>query len=192
MNAIQLKIQLRHIRPPIWRRGVVPESATLGDLHVVIQIAMGWENGHMHCFRIGPHSLTSSAMAGPGDDLRMRNADRVRLAEIAAPRRNSVYEYDFGDGSEHEIIIEKMLPADPNAKYPRCLGGVRACPPEDCGGYPGYADLRQALKTECPTEEQRDLLAWLGDRYDPEFFDVKAVNLSRAASVRHAARRRRT
>ena len=174
-KAIQIKVQLRYIRPPIWRRVVLPDNATLGDLHAVIQTAMGWYNCHMHSFRIGGVYHTSRS-ASQMEDMDMENEERVPLAEVVTrAKQKFIYEYDFGDSWEHEIIAEKFLPLDPAAKYPVCLGGSRACPPEDCGSFPGYMDILKALNTKTPTEEQAELLEWVGEGYDPEIFDLDAV-----------------
>ena len=175
-QAIQFKVQLRYIRPPIWRRVVLPDNATLGDLHAVIQTAMGWFNSHLHAFRIGG---TSYSEPSPYDDedIPMENERHVPLADIVTrTKQKFIYEYDFGDGWEHEIAAEKFLPLDPAAKYPVCLGGARACPPEDCGGVPGYMDILNVLKVKKPNEEQEALLEWVGDAYDPEHFDLDFVN----------------
>jgi len=82
----------------------------------------------------------------------------------------------LGKDGEHEIGVEKILPIDPQAKYPVCLAGARACPPEDCGSFPGYCDILKALKASDRTQEQEELLEWLGDGYDPARFDLEAVN----------------
>ncbi len=175
-KAIQFKVQLRYVRPPIWRRVVLPDNATLGDLHAVIQTAMGWHNSHMHSFRIGGVNYTSRS-ASQIEDMDMENEERVTLAEVVTrAKQKFIYEYDFGDGWEHEIVAEKFLPLDPAAKYPVCLGGARACPPEDCGSFPGYMDILKALSAKTPTAEQKELLEWVGEGYDPERFDLDAVN----------------
>ncbi len=175
-KAIQFKVQLRYIRPPIWRRVVLPDNATLGDLHGVIQTAMGWYNSHMHSFRIGGVNYTSRS-ASQMEDMDMENEERVPLAEVVTrAKQKFIYEYDFGDSWEHEIVAEKFLPLDPAAKYPACLGGARACPPEDCGSFPGYMDILKALNAKTPTTEQEELLEWVGEGYDPERFDLDAVN----------------
>jgi len=175
-QAIQFKVQLRYIRPPIWRRVVLPDNATLGDLHAVIQTAMGWSNSHMHAFRIGGVNYTSRS-ASQMEDMDMENEERVPLAEVVSrAKQKFIYEYDFGDSWEHEIVAEKFLPLDPAAKYPVCLGGARACPPEDCGSFPGYMDILKALDAKKPTEEQKELIEWVGEGYDPERFDLDAVN----------------
>jgi len=175
-QAIQFKVQLRYIQPPIWRRVVLPDNATLGDLHAVIQAAMGWHNCHMHSFRIGGVYYTSRS-ASQMEDMDMENEERVPLADVVTrAKQKFIYEYDFGDSWEHEIVAEKFLPFDPAAKYPVCLGGARACPPEDCGSFPGYMNILEALKAKKPTEEQEELLEWVGEGYDPERFDLDAVN----------------
>jgi hypothetical protein len=85
------------------------------------------------------------------------------------------YEYDFGDGWEHSIVLEKNFPADPKARYPICLRGARACPPEDCGGVPGYENLLAAICDPAHTD-RKDILEWLGDAFDPEEFELEEVN----------------
>lgn len=175
-KVIQFKVQLRYLRPPIWRRVVLPHNATLGDLHEVIQLTMGWYNCHMHSFRIGGVDYTSRD-ASEMDEMDMENEERVPLADIVTrAKQKFIYEYDFGDSWEHEIVAEKFLPFDPATNTPLCLGGARACPPEDCGGFPGYQDILDALGAKKPTKEQKELLEWVGEEYDPEHFDIDLVN----------------
>jgi len=102
----------------------------------------------------------------------------VRLDQIlSVPGRKIVHEYDFGDGWEHTIVLEKIIAPDPKARYPRCLDGARACPPEDCGGIYGYGDFLEAIKN--PDHEQHEeMLEWIGGEFDPEEFDPEAVNQS--------------
>jgi len=172
-KAIQFKIELKYIRPPIWRRFVVPDNFTLGQLHDVIQVTMGWQNCHMHAFHFGDVRYTSQQAS----DMDMEKEETVFLSRvIKRPKHKFEYEYDFGDSWMHEIIVEKMLPIDPKTKYPACLGGARACPPEDCGSFPGYCDILEALKAPKKSEEQEERLEWLSDDYDPERFDLDAVN----------------
>ena len=175
-KAIQFKVELKYIRPPIWRRLVLPDNFTLGQLHDVIQVAMGWQNCHMHAFRFGDVHYTSQ-QASEMDEMNMENEETVLLGRVVVrAKQKFIYEYDFGDGWEHTLVAEKMLPIDPLAKYPVCLAGARACPPEDCGGIPGYCDTLEALKASKKTEEQKELLEWLGKGYDPESFNLDAVN----------------
>src|SRR5438270_433841 len=133
-NEFQLKITLQYIKPPIWRQVVVPDNLTMGDLHMVIQIAMGWTNSHLHLFRIG---LLEFGMPNEEGMFESSEADEdsVLLRHTIARRGlKFTYEYDFGDSWSHEIRVEKVQPASAPHPRPVCLGGARACPPEDCGG----------------------------------------------------------
>ena len=175
-KAIQFKVALRYIRPPIWRRVVLPDNFTLGRLHDVIQSTMGWYDCHLHAFRFGDVHYTSQDASQMGE-MDMENEETVFLGQVVTrAKQKFMYEYDFGDSWEHEIVVEKMLPFDPQAKYPVCLAGARACPPEDCGSFPGYCGILEALKAPKKTAEQRELLEWLEDGYDPERFDLEVVN----------------
>ena len=175
-KAIQFKVSLQYIRPPIWRRVVLPDNFTLGQLHGVIQVTMGWYNCHMHAFRCGDVHYTSQHASEMGE-MDMENEETVFLGQVVTrAKQKFIYEYDFGDSWEHEVTVEKFLPIDPQAKYPVCLAGAPACPPEDCGSFPGYFDILEALKAPKKTEEQKELLEWLEDGYDPERFDLDAAN----------------
>lgn len=175
-KAIQLKVALRYIRPPIWRRVVLPDNFTLGQLHDVIQVTMGWQNCHLHAFRFGDAHYTSQEVCEM-DEMDMENEETVFLSQVLTrAKQKFMYEYDFGDSWLHEIVLEKMLPIDPQAKYPVCLAGARACPPEDCGSFPGYDDILEAFKAPRKTKEQKAHLAWIGNDYDPERFDLETVN----------------
>jgi hypothetical protein len=191
-QAIQLKMVLQYIRPPIWRRVLVPDHYTLAHVHYVIQIAMGWTNSHLHEFEIdgerygyaGPDEFDGEMESDANDE------SIVFLSRLALkPKRKFSYTYDFGDGWEHDITVEKLLPFDPQASYPVCLGGARACPPEDCGSYPGYESILHALRADPPTQGQKELLEWLGS-YDPERFSVDAVNRCFQPRPRKKAARR--
>lgn len=172
MKIYQLKLTLKHIRPPIWRRLEVPADIKLGKLHQVIQIAMGWNGSHMHAFMAG------KAVYGTPDPEyggRTLNEADVRLREIAGEGEKLNYEYDFGDGWLHEVKVEKVFDADPAIHYPRCTAGKRACPPDDCGGPFGYEELLEALKTPShPDHAER--IDWLGGDFDPEVFELLAIN----------------
>lgn len=172
LNVFQLKITLRYIKPAIWRRVLVKDTSTLGQLHGLIQSVMGWGGGHLHEFRMPPR--------GFGPPLRRfghegEDENKTRLRDILLrPRQVLLYEYDFGDGWLHEILLEKILPAEPGAHYPVCLAGARACPPDDCGGVPGYGQILEALAE--PSEKRHaELLEWCGE-FDPEEFDLESIN----------------
>lgn len=111
------------------------------------------------------------------EDMDTKDEETALLSRVVTrPRQKFIYEYDFGDSWEHEIVVEKMLPIDPQGKYPVCVAGARACPPEDCGSFPGYFAILEALRATKKTQEQKELLEWLEDDYNPEWFDLDAVN----------------
>jgi Plasmid pRiA4b ORF-3-like protein len=171
-NAVQLKITLRNIMPPIWRRVVVPDDFTLGNLHHLIQGVMGWRGGHMHEFRMPPRGfgppLRTFGHEGEDEDATLLREVLVRKGQML------LYEYDFGDGWLHGIQLEKILPLEPGRRYPVCLAGARACPPDDCGGPPGYYQLLEGLQNP-NAKGNKELLEWCGS-WDPESFDVESVN----------------
>jgi Plasmid pRiA4b ORF-3-like protein len=169
----QLKITLRDSKPPIWRRVMVPSNFSLYKLHQVIQMAMGWTNSHLHQFIIDGqyYSIPSAEDWPPVIDER-----RYTLSQIAPyVKRKFVYEYDFGDSWEHAIVVEKILPPETGVKYPVCIKGKRACPPEDVGGVWGYATFLEAIND--PTHEEHDsYLEWIGDEFDSEEFNLDEIN----------------
>ena len=171
----QLKISLVEIEAEIWRRLLVPRGVRLDRLHEIFQVAMGWTNSHLHEFRVGD---TRYGEPDPEfDEGDVRDERSVRLFEVAPGVNDTFrYEYDFGDRWEHLVVIEKILtPEESPADLPVCLAGARACPPEDCGGVPGYENLLEALRD--PEHEEHDaMLEWVGGGFDPEAFDLKRVN----------------
>lgn len=169
----QLKVTLRGIRPPIWRRIEVPGSITLARLHYVLQSVMGWFGGHLHQFVVNGEFFGSSE--NQFDD-EVADEKRFRLHQLPLYKKSKfIYEYDFGDGWEHEILVEGIHEAEPGANYPRCLGGKRKCPPEDVGGPWGYQNFLKAIRDKTHPEHE-DFLDWIGDDFDPEQFDLEAVN----------------
>ena len=188
----QLKVTLQGIRPPIWRRIQVPGFITLNQLHEILQEAMGWENYHLHLFEIGRDRYTAPAMDEDWDDVGEEDEDDTQytLDEVVTrPGQRFRYTYDFGDGWDHAIVVEEILPAEKDVKYPVCLAGKRACPPEDCGGPWGYQDLLEALGN--PKHERHEELSELvGGKFDPEDFKLEKVN-EHLKSVRPSARRRK-
>jgi hypothetical protein len=171
----RLKVTIRDSQPPIWRRIELPSDVTLARLHAVIQIAFGWENAHLWVFetRSGDYGI-------PDPELGYHDAARKRLADVAARTgAKMVYTYDFGDGWDHDILVEEVGAPESRVRYPRCLGGRRAGPPEDCGGAYGYADLVGIL-ADPAHKEHRFMLEWLGlesaDDFDPDTFDIDGIN----------------
>jgi hypothetical protein len=175
-SIYQLKVTLLGIKPPIWRRFHVPGDMNLGKLHQVIQEVMGWEESHMHQFKVGKIYYGTTYPDDFDGMLETRDERKARLNELASrPKAKFIYEYDFGDSWEHEIVVEKILPPGPGVKYPVCVEGARACPPEDCGGTWGYESLLEALQDPNHPEHE-DMREWIGEEFDSERFDVEAVN----------------
>jgi diadenosine tetraphosphate (Ap4A) HIT family hydrolase len=172
----QINVTLRAIHPPIWRLLQVPGRATLHQLHLVLQAALGWENYHLYQFEWA--GVTIAEPDPEVDPLTFPdlNSHQTRLSTIA-PREGTtlVYEYDFGDSWKHDLVVEWLLPAEEGVRYPRCLAGQRACPREDCGGTSGYEDLVEALR-DPGHERHAELRTWAGQAYDPEAFDLAATN----------------
>jgi len=172
----QLKITLKWSDPPISRRVVARADMPLDRLHVLIQIAMGWTNDHLHHFVVGHvfYGVPDPGFAGMGGDT--LNEKRHTLADLApAAKKKFIYEYDFGDSWEHEVKVEKVLPADAAFKHPVCLAGENACPPEDCGGIPGYYNLLEIM-ADPKHPEHAEMKDWLGGELDATSFDLNAVN----------------
>lgn len=173
LPAVELTVRLRDVEPPVWRRIVAPERTTLADLHGILQAAMGWQDAHLWLFELDG----------------VRYGEIENMDDFGDPRAVSVgsiadgtsfrYDYDFGDGWEHDIRVENHR----TAEAPACLDGARACPPEDCGGAPGYEHLLD-VAADPGHPERTELLDWLGGPFDPEAFD--------AAQATARMRRRRT
>ncbi|MFQ5617105.1 MAG: plasmid pRiA4b ORF-3 family protein, partial [Anaerolineales bacterium] len=173
-NIYQLKISLKGAKPPIWRRVLVPANFTLHKLHKVIQAAMGWWDYHLHQFIIFGEYYSNPADDGWGD-LETKNEQRYRLNQIVSGRGFKFeYEYDFGDSWAHVIQVEKILPREKGVRYPVCIKGKRACPPEDVGGIWGYAGYLEAIQ-DPKHPEHDDYLEWRGP-FDPNAFDLDEVN----------------
>jgi len=195
----ELKITLRHSKPPIWRRIAVPSDIPLSDLHVVIQIVMGWTNSHLHQFvvrnprpRPAPQEPRSLDIQARFDRLMMsrdrcwsdpqmeleeaEDETKASLCDLApAVKSKLIYDYDFGDGWDHQIEVVKIGPPAQGIDYPVCLKGKLACPPEDCGGIWGYYEMLEALE-DPKHERHEDFTDWIGDSFDPERFDLDEIN----------------
>jgi len=182
----QIKVTLLRTVPPVWRRLLVPSDITLSNLHDLLQLAMGWTDSHLHEF------LFRGQCYGPtGPERRVAEAideRKVRLNQLLVRvGAKIVYTYDFGDGWEHGIVLEKGLPVDPNMTYPAATGGRGACPPEDCGGIGGFYSLLESLQN--PRHPQHEeLLEWVGEDYDPKKFSIEAINQVLHGRKKRAAR----
>jgi Plasmid pRiA4b ORF-3-like protein len=174
--VLQVKITLADVEDPVvWRRVLVPAAITLDKLHAVIQGAMGWQNYHMHVFRTGEVAYGPD----PEGELGYRDEAKAGLADLADVGERFGYEYDFGDGWEHELLIEASAQAEAGRVYPGCIEGEGACPPEDCGGPGGYAELKAVL-SDPSHQEYDEMRSWAGSQGDGEFdparFDLATAN----------------
>jgi len=179
-KVFQFKITLKDIKPPIWRRIQVPESYTFWDLHVAIQDAMGWTDSHLHHFEMrNPLTGMKEEIGIPDEedmmDIKIRAGWERNIADYFTNDNNRAhYIYDYGDNWEHAIKLDKILDREEGIHYPICIGGARACPPEDCGGVGGYEDFLKAIMD--PNHEEYDeMLEWAGGDFDPEYFNPDDV-----------------
>jgi len=155
----------------------VPATFSLAELHDVIQAAMGWQDCHLHQFLVG--RIYYSGLAPDGSDVgwddEMEDERKVTLGDLVSRKgQKFMYEYDMGDGWEHSILVEKQLEAEEGVRYPVCVTGKRACPPEDCGGVWGYEALLESL-ADAEHPDHEDMVEWAG-QIDPEAFDLDVVN----------------
>ena len=171
-----IKVTLLGTKPPIWRRLLVPASMTLAKLHDILQTAMGWHDCHMHEFRAGERHFGRPDPEDISMGMQVENERNIRLGSVL--RRAGaklIYTYDFGDNWEHAIVLEKLLPLLPDMTSPICIDGSLACPPDDCGGIPGFYELLDALAD--PNHEQhQEMRDWVGGDFDPQAFSVEEVN----------------
>jgi hypothetical protein len=177
-SIYQLKITLKDCRPPIWRRVQVRSNSTLADLHWVIQRSMGWENSHLHSFTIRGVEYGVPMPEFGFDEGELRDEQPVKLSKVISGETfKFFYLYDFGDSWEHEVLVEKVLQADPEISYPICLKARRACPPEDCGGVWGYESFLGAIQDPAHPEHD-EMLEWIGGSFDPEAVNLEEINFS--------------
>ena len=172
-SIYRVKITLRDIRPPIWRRLELNGSTSLYKLHLMIQETFGWFNSHLHQFVVDGEAYGESV---PEADFELSSGRRFKL-EQAAPKVGDkfFYEYDFGDGWLHEIKVEAIEKPQSGVSYPRCTKGKRSGPPEDVGGPWGYEDFLAAIK-DSEHEEHDSYLEWVGGSFDSEAIDLDAIN----------------
>lgn len=175
-RILQLKISLKGITPPIWRRVLVEDSIKFNKLHTIIQGAMGWGNYHLYEF-----DASGLRISEPSEDdyEKIVDSKKIKLSELLKTEKQKIkYTYDFGDDWEHLIVLEKILEKEGSKKYPACIDGKRACPPEDCGGVWGYEELLEIRKDKKHPEYKEKIVDWLGEDFDPEYFDIKETDES--------------
>ncbi|MCP5007743.1 MAG: plasmid pRiA4b ORF-3 family protein [Planctomycetes bacterium] len=179
-QVYQFKVTLKRIKPPIWRRIQVPATYTFWDLHVAIQDSMGWTDTHLHHFEI------LNLATGMKEEVGIPDEDAIENIILAGWKKNishyftsdnnkAEYVYDYGDNWEHEVKLEKILPAVDDIQYPICIAGKRECPPEDCGGPWCYEDFLKAIM-DPKHEMHEELLDWVGGEFDPEYFNKDEID----------------
>ena len=180
-SVYQFRVSLREVEPPVWRLLEVPSRYSLWDLHVAIQDAMGWKDYHLHAFRFQVPGRARPVEVGIPDDDMFPGAEPVlpgwehSIREFfPSPGSDAEYEYDFGDSWMHDVVLEAVVPRLAGQKYPRCVDGERACPPEDCGGPDGY-ELMLGVIADPTHDEYESTRTWLGGRFNPEAFDPAKV-----------------
>lgn len=170
-GSLQIRVELRDVEPAVWRRIAVPDGITMADLALILLTAMGWGNVHLHLFEVGDEIYGSADDEAEDDEI---DESSVIVSDALGRHNRFAFEYDFGDGWEHDVVIEERSPSAVEFAY--CLGGQNACPPEDVGGPGGYEDFLEAIAD--PEEESHErYLEWVGGSFDPFQFDIDAVNV---------------
>lgn len=176
-RIFELEISLLDIKPRIWRRIAVPHDIKLNHLHYIIQIVFGWTDSHLHGFTADDGTIYSQPDPYSGELDGFLDEKKAKLTDLVTGEKESfMYQYDFGDNWIHIAKVTKTYAPAEGVKYPVCLAGKRACPPEDIGGIWGYENLCKALK-DPDNEEYEDILEWMGDDFDPEQFDINEINM---------------
>jgi len=180
----QLKITLMEIEPPIWRRILVPQNITFYKLHKIIQASFGWQDYHLFDFDLGDVVVhIPDPDYAPGElygGKKELNAKRTKIDDLLVERKRCIYTYDFGDNWRHEVVLEKILPAEDGRHYPFCIAGARHRPPEDVGGVGGYQEFLSVIQNP-RHPEYNDYLLWAekdtgGRKFDPEYFYINEAN----------------
>ena len=169
----RLKITLRSVKPPVWRRIEVASDTTLGELSPMLEGVMGWYGGHLHAFDVDGTDYSPPDPDWDSDDL---DENKYRLGDVLPTvGEKMTWDYDFGDGWRHNVVVEAITPAEAGLTYPLCITGRRACPPEDCGGPWRYAAILEALRDPNHPDGE-DLLAMVPPGFDPARFDAEETS----------------
>lgn len=182
-KVVQFKVTLKQTKPPVWRRIQVPGCYSFWDLHCAITDAFGWLDYHLHQFKLLDPKTNEKVKIGiPDDD----GWDEMFGTETLPDWKQKIsrfftkdnaeadYEYDFGDGWHHAVILEAIMPKEADVVYPRCIAGEKACPPEDCGGVWGYERFKKAIQFH-NAKDHDEQLAWAGGWFDPDWFDLSLI-----------------
>lgn len=189
-DIVQLRIELMDIEPLIWRRVHLPADFTLRELHDVIQVVFDWLDYHLHEFEVGDQRYGGQIADDDFGGEPVESDDSVKLGDLVERgTERFVYTYDFGDGWEHLITVEKVLAPQEGADYPVLVDGARQAPPEDCGGPPGFEMFLEAMQDE-GHEEHDELLEWYGEPFHPPDMRLEHVE-ARLEQIRASLRKGR-
>jgi Plasmid pRiA4b ORF-3-like protein len=175
-SIYQLKITIKGCNPPVWRRIQVPDCS-LGELHEILQVVMGWENSHLHQFDVHGECYGPLDDKGADWDEGIMDEEKISISQIAESVRRVrfSYTYDFGDDWQHDVLLERTLDPGPRVAYPRCTAGARACPPEEVGGICGYPEFLAAM-ADPKHPDHSQMKEWIGGKFDAESFRVDKAN----------------
>jgi hypothetical protein len=171
-KVYEFTISLANTTPLVWRKVLAHEFIELPELHMLIQMSMGWEARHLYSFEINKKTYSDGESATEMNNL---DDEGVLLSDALGNTKKFIYTYDFGDHWVHQVEINQELDHDPRMNYPICIGGENACPPEDCGGIGGFEQLKVTLAGK-DSKEKNEMLTWLGGFYSPTTFDPNFVN----------------
>jgi len=187
-KIFQFRVSLLHIEPEIWRSIQIADSCTFWDLHIAIQDSMGWNDSHLHEFTVRDPSTLKDVAIGIPDDEGFDDREVLPGWEInvihylLSGNSEFVYKYDFGDSWKHLIKFEGVHDKNSRGKYPKCISGERACPPEDVGGEPGYERFLEIIRNP-RHEEYKEMVTWAGKKFNPEKFDANKVKFDNPDTV---------
>jgi len=184
----QLKISIKYISPPIWRRILISNYSTFAELHDVIQEFFNWDNYHLHEFyyyiqdyihrQIRIQGLDIDGSFSPNLDFYDAREDDIRLCDVFSTEQRAVnYLYDFGDNWQHNIKLEKIFPYKDGFQSPLCVGGKRATPPEDCGGPYGYQEILEIQENK-KHPQYKERITWLGGKFDPNKISTQIIKMT--------------
>jgi len=174
-DVYQIKITLTGSQPAMWRRFEVPGNTSLAELHGILQVVMGWSNAHLHRFIVKGQTYATPERGDIGPR-KPKDERKFTLRDLLTQEGSRpTYEYDFGDNWQHELLVERIHPAEEGTRYPVCLEGAGACPPEDVGGVSGYTQFLEAM-VDTNHPEHQNCRDWIGGYFDPEKFDLAKVN----------------
>lgn len=166
-KSYQLRVELKGVKPAVWRRIGVPGTIKLSKLHQILLAVMGWQGGHLHEF------IFADAMYGQAEEEMepgVEDESRVSLIKATAGSNSFAWVYDYGDYWEHKVKVERIVDLGVPLDTAMCITGRNACPPEDVGGVPGYAEFLETIRDPA-NPEHLTMLQWCGGAFDPSAFD---------------------